>query len=219
MMKKLIKIFGLTLLTLVLLVGTASALSTYINPLGGGDGHEQSLTAPGGILDSLYGLSNLTRVDDSLDQVWQVCTGSNCGQATYQAKYASYSQNIGISATDGTGKTAIFSSTSGAIGTTYTFTSSTIQFLFYDNPNKGATTWYSLMPLNGGEDHMVTYKINSEDCAYVIAFEDMTFGTSDQDYNDIVIEVRNVHPAPEPATMLLLGLGLVGAAAIRRKMK
>jgi Domain of unknown function (DUF4114)/PEP-CTERM motif len=219
-MNNLMKSLGLAMLTLLFLAGSASALSTYVNPKGEWSSSiTLSMTSPGGILDRIYGLNNLTRVDDSADQIWQLCPGAGCGTATYEAKYAGYDQYFGFSAIDGTGKISILDSVSGTLNTTYTFTPSG-QFVFYDDPyNNPSPIWYSLMSLNGGDDHMVTWKINSTDCDYVIAFEDLPLGSSDQDYNDLVIEVKNVGPVPEPATMLLLGLGLLGVAGIRRKIK
>jgi hypothetical protein len=219
-MKNLTKSLGLAMLTFLFLAGSASALSTYVNPMGEWSSSIQlSMASTGGILDSIYGLNNLTRVDDSADQIWQLCTGAGCGTATYEAKYAGYDQYFGFSAIDGTGKTEILNSVSGTLNTTYTFMPSG-QFVFYDDPyNNPSPIWYSLMSLNGGDDHMVTWKINSTDCDYVIAFEDLPLGSSDRDYNDLVIEVKNVRPVPEPATMLLLGLGLMGLAGVRRKIK
>jgi hypothetical protein len=49
----------------------------------------------------------------------------------------------------------------------------------------------------------------------VVAFEDLTYRSSDQDYNDMVVSITanniaiNTETVPEPATLLLLGLGAV----------
>lgn len=48
---------------------------------------------------------------------------------------------------------------------------------------------------------------------YWIGVEDLKCG-GDQDFNDMVIKVTNV---PEPATMLLVGMGLLGLAGVRRR--
>jgi hypothetical protein len=52
---------------------------------------------------------------------------------------------------------------------------------------------------------------------YVIAWEDFN-NLGDKDYNDFVIEVSGVKPVPEPATMLISALTLIGGGAfVRRK--
>jgi hypothetical protein len=54
------------------------------------------------------------------------------------------------------------------------------------------------------------------DAEYILAWEDL-YGGGDWDYNDMVIMVESVKPVPEPATMLLLGIGLIGLAGFGRK--
>ncbi|MHC4499307.1 MAG: DUF4114 domain-containing protein [Planctomycetota bacterium] len=45
----------------------------------------------------------------------------------------------------------------------------------------------------------------------VVAFEDLTYPSSDEDFNDMVVGIAadNIVIVPEPATLLLLGLGAV----------
>jgi hypothetical protein len=59
-----------------------------------------SLALPGGILDTLYGLNNLTRIDDfdvlTTDRYWTYSELQNDALAAAQAKYASFNHDFGF---------------------------------------------------------------------------------------------------------------------------
>ena len=64
--------------------------------------------------------------------------------------------------------------------------------------------------------HFAIFK--ESDGVYWMGMEDLKTG-SDYDYNDMVVKISAVPAVPEPTTMLLLGLGLLGVAGIRRFKK
>lgn len=66
---------------------------------------------------------------------------------------------------------------------------------------------------NGGAPGFQHFAVFSEGSSYWIGMEDF-HGGSDFDYNDIIVKIT---PVPEPATMLLLGSGLIGLAGYARR--
>ena len=54
----------------------------------------------------------------------------------------------------------------------------------------------------------------------ILGFEDRLLGNSDRDFNDLIFAVSSVRTqVPEPTTLLLFGLGLLGLAGLRRKFQ
>jgi len=109
------------------------------------------------------------------------------------------------------------------------------QFTFYldSSVNSGGGLFYSDTSLNSdGVDHMVAFE-GVDDLIqigpymagiwgsneYILAWEDLDNG-GDKDYADFVIMVESVNPIPAPATLALMGFGLLGlvSASKRRKM-
>jgi hypothetical protein len=132
------------------------------------------------------------------------------------------------------------------VGTATSVFPSGTQFGFALNQNNNSviTNWYGNPALNSdGYDHMLVYNLtalsgttiyvydpntNTEEPVllndpYILAFEDNPEGpngSSDMDYNDLIVLVDGVAPVPEPMTVALFGLGLLAMAAFafRRKL-
>jgi Domain of unknown function (DUF4114)/PEP-CTERM motif len=92
--------------------------------------------------------------------------------------------------------------------------------------------YFSQKALNGGNQQSMIYQgngqtrlnIGGQDTLFgldkfLVAFEDLPFGNTDKDYNDMVLLVSGVQASkvPEPATMLGLGAVVATAALARRR--
>ncbi len=84
----------------------------------------------------------------------------------------------------------------------------------------------------GGDPQVLVYQGNGEKIQipkfksgvfatneFIFAFEDLEYAKSDKDFNDFVFLVESIHAIPEPATLLLVGSGLVALGVVSRRRR
>ena len=197
---------------LALTSAPATALQTPVFP--GGGGSEPDLMD---VLDNLYGLGNLQRVDDLDDQVWWNINGG----ALAKAKYAGYALDFGY--IDSNGFNFLFSTPPNWQGELIGYEGETPDHLELPSFRWGiytsaGDTWSSLMSENSDSyDHMVTWKVIGEDNTFVVAWEDL-YSLGDGDYQDLIVEVNNCACAiPDASALVLLGSAMIGVGVFGRK--
>lgn len=217
-MKKLIALITL----FAIFYSQLSAANTIILP----SPFEPNLIGSGGILDIEFGLINLQRLDDGLDQYWNVVADEV--SVTAVAKYAGYSQKFGFIDSDNDFTSLLYVPYMDGQSDTFSMFESGSPFRFGLDPS--GSPLLSSDPLDNvfcgwhgcsdPQDHMVSWLITGGEYAgdYVVAWEDLKF-LGDRDYNDLVVRVSGVstHVVPVPAAAWLFGSGLIGLATFARR--
>ena len=168
-----------------------------------------------GIIESRYGTEGAIRISDyasnsnvkNTDVEWNFLEGATAPSVVQIAKHAGYQSEFGIihnnsfrSLQDFMAEFGIDSEIKFYLGVKVTSFSGK-EFLWSSNNNQN----------QDGLDHMVTWVIDIDAGIYAVAFEDLP-GGGDQDFNDLVVEVRGFVDGlvPEPGILALIILGLAG---------
>jgi hypothetical protein len=198
-------------------------------------------------IDQDLAAGSLVRVDDDFDRIWQSVVTSG-GQVLTRARYAAHTLSLGFDGGSGytflmqnvgdfkvrVDNAADFAGTAHA-SDFQTWAPNWVNiplnagasFAFVLRDQSTGTDWTSNngsggvgsagYANSGAEDHMVAFRADADH--YFLGFEDLRTAESDFDYNDMVVEVRFVHPVPLPAALPLLLSGLFGLGFVRSRRR
>jgi hypothetical protein len=176
------------------------------------------------ILETLYGESNVVRVDDDLDR-FLVHNGTTASVKALARFVGFSSPQFGFFPNGSTSFVSLF--TMG--GDAYSVTGSgQIEVLssggsFATGVRFGGTIYSSDPAVNPNlSDRLVTYRIvgnaghsTNRIGAYVLGFEAGSVTSTDNDFQDVVFEINNVSAVPEPASVAPLAIYALSLSLLR----